>query len=200
MRSRWDAWAAVADTSMCVLCCLGVGWFSMADLLGRMEVPNGTKRWDEPLFTVREDDALPVEQITQVSTATPHSSTAQPSTSRNTAHPHTSPTHRLTHCSAVHSSFSLSVAVARQATGARACHPARPARRHLLPPNTRTHRQHHLTITRRPPTTTTHTPRRHSTHRRQHTTAAAGACSEVCRVEACTRAVCKDGTIEAYAR
>ena len=34
-----------------------------------MEVPNGTKRWDEPLFTVREHDSTPLEQITQVSTA-----------------------------------------------------------------------------------------------------------------------------------
>ena len=38
----------------------------MTDLLGRMEVPNGTKRWDEPLFTVGENDPLPLEQLTQV--------------------------------------------------------------------------------------------------------------------------------------
>jgi len=48
----------------------------MTDLLGRMEVPNGTKRWDEPLFTVNENDAMPLEQITQVSPLS-HSHTPQ---------------------------------------------------------------------------------------------------------------------------
>ena len=31
-----------------------------------MEAPNGSKRWDEPLFTVKENDPMPLEQITQV--------------------------------------------------------------------------------------------------------------------------------------
>ena len=77
----------VATDECCVRCCCSVGvvcaLFSMADLLGRMEVPNGTKRWDEPLFTVGEDDNMPLEQITQVS---PHTTT----TNTHTPHPHTS--------------------------------------------------------------------------------------------------------------
>ena len=48
----------------------------MTDLLGRMEVPNGTKRWDEPLFTVGEHDPLPLDQLTQVRPPTTHSALA----------------------------------------------------------------------------------------------------------------------------
>jgi len=36
------------------------------DLIRRLEVPNEQKRWDHPLFTIRENDIFPVQDIVQV--------------------------------------------------------------------------------------------------------------------------------------
>lgn len=35
----------------------------MDDLIGRFEEPNGSRRWDQPLFTVGPDDNLPLDEI-----------------------------------------------------------------------------------------------------------------------------------------
>jgi tRNA uridine 5-carbamoylmethylation protein Kti12 len=56
-----------ADAAMaccCYCCCC-----SVTDLLQRLETPNGSKRWDAPLFTVTPEQETPLQDISQVSAA-----------------------------------------------------------------------------------------------------------------------------------